>query len=107
MFSDTVALRFSIGHVFKHRFKMGLDRENTWKQIAKEIRKGMYLPTCFRNKYMFEIFDSVLEAKRNGERWDPSLKSKYPGAKPKIPTSSVSAQIVADLIESGLSIRTT
>ena len=101
----------AVALLFEHKYH-GFDLENVetrWKGrhgIIKSIKKDLALEH-WKNSNFIPIFMQVIEAARTGERFCVKDISRQKGRPYKIQISSPSAQIIADCLESGLSIRQT
>ena len=111
------AYRWAVFHLFtnKHRGMCppdNMDLFTYWlgrRGVGTKIKRDLNLPrTCSIKKRLLPIFEMIMECIRTGDRFHPSLVERRGGnRKITLRLDSVEAQIIADSIESGLSLRRT
>ena len=108
------ARRWAIFDLFVNKYN-GLEPKDGnlykfWKGkdgVVSKIRKDLKIKSNSGFK-MLPIFEAILECQRTGTDFDPSMIERRGGKRPnKIRLDSPEAQIIADGLESGLSIRKT
>ena len=75
------------------------------KQYSSKIRCDLKLSQNYKVSSIVKTMEDVTNAKVKGERFNPSVVNASTGRKVTIQVSLLKAQIVADVIESGLSIK--
>jgi len=111
------AYRWTIFHLFtiKHRGMTppeDIELYSYWlgrKGVGAKIKRDLNLPrTCSVKNRLLPIFEKIVECIRTGEKFHPSMVETRGGnRKITLQLDSIEAQIIADSIESGLSLRRT
>ena len=96
----------AIVYCFRQKYGACADRR-LWKGrhgIATKIRKDLGIPIGTSMKSIYDIMEGVLQAKENGETYEVEYVSNR-GQKAALCRKSIEAQIIADVMESGNSLR--
>lgn len=105
----TIAFRYAIAYCFMNRFQCAENSEETpWfgrNDIIPQIRNALGIPKGTPNSSVESVLKDVLNCKHKGCKYVPEVKHGG-GREAKIPLDSPEAQIIADVTEAGLSIRT-
>ena len=76
--------------------------------IASKIKRDIGMPRTYPSKRLLPIFEKALECHLNDECFDPTaLETRCGHRSTTIRIDSKEAQMIADYVESGLSIRRT
>ncbi len=112
----TRSTRWTVYHLFRHKYngmypKDGMDLYQHWSGkdgIALKIKKDMNLPKSYRTSQLIPCFEKIMECLLNEVEFDPSMVENRRGhRKATIRLDSPEAQILANGLESGLSVKRT
>ena len=113
--SNTIGHRYTVYTLFMKKYH-GLyppsdDLYKFWigrGGIASKIKRDMGMPRTFSSRRLLLIFEKAVECYRNGDKFDPmKMESRCGHRKMTIRIGSLQAQMIANHIESGLSIQRT
>ena len=108
--------RWTVNHLFRYKYNGmfpddGKDLNQHWfgrQGIALKIKKDIGLPHCFKTSTLGPCFEKIAECILNGVDFDPSMVENRGGhRKATIRMDSPDAQILANGLESGLSVKRT